>query len=125
MPAGRPFKNACTKEELMAKIIEYHGNCYRAYTELGCPYSQFLKWCEDEDFKQCIEDARKKGVQFAENKLFELIEQGNDRLLRFYLSAKGGYSTKKEIVIDAKNVVDVNAAIENIKTELQEEPDKD
>lgn len=120
----RPKINACTKEELMEKIIEYHGNCYRAYTELGCPYSQYLKWCEDEDFKECIEKARKKGVQFAENKLFELIEAGNDKLLKFYLSAKGGYTTKKEIVVDSKSVVDVNTAIDSIKQELENEPDK-
>ena len=117
---ARPRKNACTKQELMEKIIEYHGNCFRAYTDLGCPYSQYLKWCEDDDFRQCIEDARKKGVQFAENKLFELIEQGNDRLLRFFLSAKGNYSVKKEISIDSKNVVDVNQAIDSIKEELQQ-----
>lgn len=115
---GRKCIAQCTKDELLAKIIEYNGNAYRAYTELNCPYSQYLRWCEDPDFKEGVEQARKKGVQFAENKLFELIEAGNEKLIKFFLSAKGGYTTKKELVVDSKSVVDVNAAIDSIKKEI-------
>lgn len=121
----------CTKEELLAKIIEYNGNAYRAYTELNCPYSQYRKWCaEDPDFKAGIEEARKKAVQFVEDRMFCFLNgsKGDDqtqaRMIQFFLKCRGNYSEKKEIVLDSKSVVDVNTAIDSIKQELENEPDK-
>ena len=124
LPKGST-KCTVTKEEFIEKLYEYNGCAYRVYTELKVPYSLYCKWRdEDPDFAFAIEDSKKKGIQFAENKMFDLIANGNEKMIRFLLSAKGGYTTKKEIVVDSKSVVDVNTAIDSIKQELENEPDK-
>lgn len=119
---GRPrYSGPITKEIFMEKLHENLGNAYATYTSLGVPYTTYMRWREeDPDFAQKCDDAKWQMVVFAENKMMDLINNGNEKMVRFLLSAKGNYTTKKEISIDSKNVVDVNQAIETIKQDLQE-----
>ena len=121
-----PYKSLdVTKEQFLEKLEEYNGNLYRVYTELKLPYNRFAQWREeDEEFSAAIEKIKNKTKQWVEDKMFEFIAgskgdpQSQARMIQFYLRSHG-YAEKKEISIDSKNVVDVNQAIESIKTELQ------
>lgn len=115
------YSGPVTKEVFLEKLQENLGNAYATYTGLHLPYNVYLEWKEtDPDFAEKCEKAKYQMVVFAENKMMDLIANGNEKMVRFLLSAKGNYTTKKEISIDSKNVVDVNQAIESIKTELQD-----
>lgn len=110
-----------TKKEFLAQLYENNGNAYKTYTDLGVPYSLYLKWREDPEFEEELQKTRKKTVEFAENKLQDLIEAGNERMIRFFLSCKGGYSEKREVTLNSTNTIDINTALEDIKRELGEE----
>lgn len=115
------YSGPVTKEIYLAKLQENLGNAYATYRALNLPYNVYCEWREtDPDFAAKCEEAKYQMVTFAENKMMDLIANGNDKLIKFLLASKGNYSVKKEISIDSKNVVDVNQAIESIKTELQE-----
>ena len=120
MKAGTT-KCKVTQKEFLEKLTEYRGNAYRTYTEMGVPYSLYLKWREDPKFEEALQKARTKLIEFAENKLDDLIEAGNERMIRFFLSCKGGYSEKREVTLNSTNTIDINTALEDIKRELGEE----
>lgn len=110
-----------TKEAFLECLNQNLGNAYATYTSLGVPYTVYQRWREeDPDFAEKCDKAKWQMVTFAENKMMDLIANGNEKMVRFLLSAKGNYTTKKEISIDSKNVVDVNQAIDTIKQDLQD-----
>lgn len=120
MKAGTT-KCKVTQKEFLEKLNEYRGNAYRTYTELGVPYSVYLKWRKDPKFEEELQKARTKLIEFAENKLDDLIEAGNEKMIRFFLSCKGGYSEKKEVTLNTTNTVDLQLALNEIKKELETE----
>lgn len=110
-----------TKEEFLVKLFEYKGNAYKTYTEMGVPYSLYLEWREDPKFEEELQKSRKKMIEFAENRLDDLIEAGNERMIRFLLASKGGYSEKKEVTLNSTNTVDISTALDEIKKDLETE----
>ncbi len=120
MKAGTT-KCKVTQKEFLEKLTEYRGNAYRTYTELGVPYSLYLKWREDPKFEEELQKARTKLIEFAENKLDDLIEAGNEKMIKFLLATKGGYTEKKEVTLNSTNVVDINTALDEIRSELSTE----
>lgn len=114
------YSGPVTKEIYLEALEKNLGNAYATYHELNLPYNVYCQWREeDPDFAEACEKAKYQMVKFAENKMMDLIANGNEKMVRFLLSAKGNYTTKKEISIDSKNVVDVNQAIDSIKNELE------
>lgn len=110
-----------TKEMFLEELEKCNGNCYRAYTNLGLPYNRYYDWRkEDPEFDAACERLQFAMVKYAEDKMFELIGQGDRQLIRFYLNTMGGYSEKKQIDVNSTNVVDVNQTINDIKNELTE-----
>lgn len=126
-----PYKSLdVTKEQFLELLEKYNGNLYRVYTELELPYNRFAQWREeDEEFAAAIDKIKNKTKQWVEDKMFEFIAgtkgdaQSQGRMIQFYLRSHG-YNEKKEIVLDSKSVVDVNTAIDSIRNELENEPDK-
>jgi hypothetical protein len=110
-----------TKEEFLEVLVANNGNAYKTYTDMGVPYSLYLRWREDPEFEEALQKSRKRGIEFAENKLFDLIEAGNERMIRFLLASKGGYSEKKEVTLNSTNTVDINTALDEIKKDLETE----
>lgn len=109
-----------SKEDFLEKLEEKHGNIYAAYTELGLYWKIINDWRDsDPDFEAAVVKIQKSGVTYAENKLWELIDKGDGKLLKFYLACKGGYSEKKTIELDSRSVIDVQSAIDSIKAELE------
>lgn len=119
---GRKKKNPdITKAEFLEKLRENRGNQYKTYTELGLPYTRYYNWLQtDEAFKAEVEKAVQIAVNFAESKLGDAIANGNMRAIEFFLRCKGGYSDKRQIEVKTDSTIDVNAAIESIKQDLQE-----
>lgn len=108
-----------TKAMFLEELASQNGNCYRAYTNLGLPYNRYYAWRkEDPEFDEACEKAQKAMVKFAEDKMFELIGEGDRHMIKFYLNCKGGYSEKKQIDVNSSNTVDINAALNDIKNEL-------
>lgn len=120
---GRPKKNPdITKEEFLAELAKQNGNCYRAYTNLGLPYLRYYQWRkEDPEFNKEVENLQNCMIHVVEDRMFELIKEGNAGLVKFYLSAKGGYTEKRQIDVNTTNVVDVNQTINDIRNELENE----
>lgn len=109
-----------TKEDFLAELEKQNGNCYRAYTNLGLPYTRYYRWRkEDPDFNEAVENLQLGMVQVVEDRMFQLIQEGNAGLVKFYLSAKGNYAEKKQIEINSSNTVDINTALNDIKEELK------
>ena len=119
---GRKQKNPdITKAQFLEKLRENRGNQYKSYTELGLPYTRYWNWLQtDEAFKSEVEKATQIAVNFAESKLNDAIANGDMRAITFFLRCKGGYSDKHQIEVKTDSTIDVNAAIESIKQDLQE-----
>lgn len=110
-----------TKQEFIEKLLECNGNAYKAYTELGVPYSTYYKWKkEDEEFAQQVEETRKKQIEWVESRLFKGIEEGDSSLIKFYLNCVGGYVSNKNVQVQSTNTVDVNSIIDDLKKDLSE-----
>lgn len=118
---GKKLKNPhLTKEDFLAELEKCHGNCYKAYSNIGLPYGRYYAWRkEDPEFNEACERLQQSMVKLAESKMFELINEGNPSMIKFYLNCKGNYNEKKEIKVDSTNVVDINKTISDIKDELR------
>lgn len=120
MPAPQVKNPHITKEMFLEELERQKGSCYAAYNKLGLAYSRYYKWRkEDPEFDEACRAMQNSMVEFAEQRMYDLIDEKNVHMLKFFLSARGNYSEKKEIKIDSNNTIDVNQALEDIKKELQ------
>lgn len=119
MPKRSNYK--VTKEQFLEKLYENNGNAYKTYTDLKIPYNMYYDWRKtDPDFNAKVEKSREKATEFVENKLWQAIEKGDPKMIKFYLSTVGGYAEKKKVEISSGDTIDINAAIESIKSDLSE-----
>lgn len=110
-----------TKEMFLEKLVEYDGVCYQTYTNLGLPYSTYYQWRKsDADFDAKIKEIQNKTTDFVESKMMDAIKRGDTKMIKFYLSTIGGYAEKKKVEISSGDTIDINAAIESIKSDLSE-----
>ena len=72
-----------------------------AADKIGIERTSHYRWMkEDEDYKKSVEDIENIAVDFAESKLFKLINDGDTASTIFFLKTKGksrGYIEKQEI----------------------------
>lgn len=118
---ARKIKNPeITKSMFLEELERQKGSCYAAYNKLGLPYGRYYKWRkEDPEFDKACAEMQNSMVEFAEQRMYDLIAEGNPVLLKFFLSARGNYTEKKQIEVNSTNTVDVNEAILDIKQELE------
>ena len=110
-----------TKEMFLEELERQKGSCYAAYNSLGLPYNRYRQWrLEDPEFDKACADLQYAMVEFAEHRMYDLIAEGNPTLLKFFLSARGNYTEKKQIDVNSTNTVDVNSIVNDIKNELTE-----
>lgn len=119
---GKPKKGAhITKEQFLEKLYENNGNAYKTYTEMGLSYNTYYDWRKtDKEFDAKVVKSREKAVEFVENKLWDAIKKGDTKMIKFFLSTVGGYAEKKKVEISSGDTIDINAAIESIKSDLSE-----
>lgn len=118
---GRAIKNPhITKEMFLEELERQKGSCYAAYNKLGLSYTRYYKWRkEDPEFDKACREMQNSMVEFAEQRMYDLIAEGNPVLLKFFLSARGNYAEKKQIDVNSSNTIDINAALSDIKEELK------
>lgn len=93
--------SAPDKKEVIIKALQKNlGNVAQACKSVHISRVTFYEWCKSPEFKRRVEDVREELLDFAESKLFELMERGDTTAVIFYLKTKGkgrGYTERQEI----------------------------
>lgn len=95
------------KKALFLKALEDHlGNVTKASRASKVPRSTVYHWKQnDPAFKAAMADASEVALDYVEDKLFELIQEGNTAATIFYLKYRGGnrgYSLKLKADLENK-----------------------
>jgi len=81
------------KKHRQARMIEALdktlGNVTQAAELSGVTRKTHYEWMKEEAYAQAVADARNKALDFAESKLFKLIEDKNVTAIIFYLKTQG------------------------------------
>ena len=97
---------------IFLKILkESHGIITTAQKKAGVTRHYYNLWMEDEDFSKEVEDCERHNLDFVENKLFDLIEQGDKTAIIFYLKCKG----KSRNYIETQHIKQENSYTEPLK----------
>ena len=109
-----------TKAMYLEKLIELDGNNRATQQALGLSYNVYYNWRKtDPAFDKEVKAAMQKQVEFVESKFYEKLKEGNMSALIFFLKTHG-WREGKDISVSTDSTIDVNAAIESIKQDLQE-----
>lgn len=105
------------KKKVLAELISSHGVVTPACKAAGISRSVFYTWYnEDEEFKKAVDGVGDIAVDFAESKLFDLMDQENATAIIFYLKTKGkhrGYIERQEV--DNKHDFSVDSFLSQFK----------
>lgn len=110
-----------TKKQYLDALIINKGNNERTRKQLGLSYNIYYRWRQtDPEFDTKVKEAMNAMTEFVEDKFTEKLEEGNLPAITFYLKTHG-WSEKKEIKVSSDNTVNINEAIDSIKTELKDD----
>lgn len=110
-----------TKEDYLDALVANNGNNLRTREKLGLSYKVYYNWRKtDPEFDAKVREAMDAMTEFVEDKFSEKLAEGNLQALTFYLKTHG-WSEKKEIKVSSDNTVNINEAIDSIKTELKDD----
>ena len=116
-----------TKETLINAIQQGKGIVYHICRGLDISRQAFYKRVNnDEELQEALHDARQEIIDFAESKLLELIRDGNQNAIMFFLKTVGrerGYVEKQEIdqtqkvinIIEVPQIDAIEPTIDDIK----------
>ena len=95
-------KRLTKKQKIFLEIYEKNAcNITVASKKAQVGRRTYYAWrAQSARFKQACEDVESSLVDFAENKVIELIKQGNTKMIEIFLKAKGrerGYVDKAEV----------------------------
>lgn len=86
------------RKRFLENLKKARGIICMACENTGITQSTYYRWCEaDREFKEKVEDIKESQIDYVENKLLRLIENGDTTATIFYLKTKGkkrGYSEK-------------------------------
>lgn len=92
------------------------GNVSLTCEKVGISRMTFYKWrSEDPEFNRQVEEINERTLDFVESKLLQGIQDGNTRLIMFYLNCKGkkrGYGLKNETEGDKSGAVMIQISSE-------------
>lgn len=78
------------KQRVLSQLRHFRGIVSNACKEAGVGRSTFYKWVnEDDEFAQRVCEIQEEQIDFVEDKLLTLIEQGNSTAIIFYLKTRG------------------------------------
>jgi hypothetical protein len=96
----RSIKKKCVLDALEKSLGVVSTACKSA----GISRRTYYNWmANDTAFKYAVEDINEYALDFAESKLYELIEDSNVAATIFYLKTKGkarGYIERSEVAVD-------------------------
>ena len=102
-------KMRCTKQQIMEAIPGSLGIIANIYRKLGIGRRAFFeyrrRWPE---VQQAIDDELAHGLDFAESKLMQLIQQGDFKAISFYLERRGanrGWGQQREISLNSNGLI--------------------
>lgn len=121
-------KDVAKKKDLIIQALAENPIVTTACKQAGVHRATHYAWLEsDKNYKKRVDKALEATLDFAEQKLFELIEQGNVKAIIFFLKHRGesrGYTLSKlngEININTtNNTINISGPIGELKR-LQEE----
>lgn len=89
-----------TKKDALRILKANFGNVSMTCEQVGIARVTFYKWrSDDPDFDAEVEAINERTLDFVESKMMQGINEGNTRLIMFYLNCKGkkrGYGVKAE-----------------------------
>lgn len=89
------------KKKILAELISSHGVVTPACEKVGISRTTFYTWYnDDEEFRNAVDSIGDIAVDFAESKLFDLMDKENATAIIFYLKTKGkhrGYIERQEV----------------------------
>lgn len=88
------------KKDILKALKNTMGNVSLSCEKVGISRFAFYKWRdEDPEFDKAVEEINERTLDFVESKLMQGIQDGNARMIIFFLSTKGrgrGYGQTKE-----------------------------
>jgi hypothetical protein len=93
-PENERERTTIAKERFIAGLLSSYGLITTAAKKAGIERKTYYRWISDDPaFKerafQALDEAREKGLDFAEFKLFELMNNNEPSAIYFYLKCKG------------------------------------
>jgi len=99
------------KERLLDALVKSLGIVSTACQNVGISRTTYYKYYnEDKEFKKQVDDISEVTIDFAESKLYELIDSGNTAATIFFLKTKGkkrGYVEKQEVSHNSNNITGI------------------
>lgn len=118
----RPSKYSKEQKKQYLDILRQNmGLVTHACQQFGIARETHYTWYKiDEWFKTEVDNIEKTNIEFVESKLYQLINQGNDKAILFYLKTKGrkfGYGDNVDISVHS-DVVEFKFLNEAINTNI-------
>ena len=116
------------KPKMIEALRELKGNVSKACEKCGITRQTHQNWMEaDADYKQIVENIKEATLDHVENKLMELIDDGDTTATIFYLKTQGkkrGYVETERKEISGKMNIDSTAISKLPKDLLYQVADK-
>ena len=107
-------KQHLKKEQFLTELESTMGIVSQASKRCGIDRTTPYRWCrEDETFRDSVDEIQNVVLDFAESKLYELVDEKHPTAIIFLLKTKGrnrGYIERHEMDIDG----DLNLTVEFI-----------
>lgn len=104
------------KRDALTNLRLFFGNVSLTCEKLGISRQTFYNWrAQDSEFNREVEEIDERTLDMVESKLIEGINEGNARLIMFYLNCKGkkrGYGLKNENETDKSSGIIINISQE-------------
>lgn len=89
-PGAVKARQSKIKKEALEVLKKTFGNVSLTCEKLGISRFTFYKWRnEDAEFNEAVEDINERTLDFVESKMIQGIQEGNTKLIIFYLNSKG------------------------------------
>jgi len=114
-------RTAIIKKQIIEMFLKKTGNIAMMCRELGICRQTYYGWmAEDEKFKKAIDDEKEGLIDFAESKLFNLINEKNTVAIIFFLKTQGkhrGYIEQSDVGISGEIKLNVDRTITSDRPE--------
>jgi len=109
------------KEKLIKSMTKHYGNVTNACADAGLSRQTFyIYYNSDDQFKKEIDELEHHTLDFVENQLFKLIEEGSEKSIHFYLKYRGkkrGYNDSLDITSAGEKINEIKLVKVNKKGE--------
>lgn len=104
---------------MLDALVEAKGIVTSACAVVGIARKTHYEWYNEDDvYKEQVDDIQDIALDFAENRLYELIEKGDTTATIFYLKTRGkrrGYIEKTEVQ-QSGSLTNINVTVDSGET---------